>query len=130
MSEGYDILMVDDSRTVKGVIAKALALSGLAVASLREAGNGKEGLELARARRPDLIFADLNMPVMGGLEMIAALKDDASLRDVPIVVISTEGNEGRIGGLKERGVAAFLRKPFRPEAIKALAGEILGAGHG
>lgn len=130
MSTGYDILMVDDSRTVKGVIAKSLALSGIAVASLREAGNGKEGLELARARKPDLIFADLNMPVMGGLEMIAALKGDAALRAVPIVVISTEGSEERIGGLKERGIAAFLRKPFRPEAIKAIVNEILGVANG
>lgn len=129
MTAGYEILMVDDSRTVKGVIAKALSLSGLAVASLREAGNGKEGLEMARARRPDLIFADLNMPVMGGLEMISALKDDPALRSAPIVVISTEGNEDRIGGLKEKGIA-FLRKPFRPEAIEELAGGILGAGHG
>jgi len=130
MSTGYDILMVDDSRTVKGVIAKSLALSGIAVASLREAGNGKEGLELARARKPDLIFADLNMPVMGGLEMIAALKGDAALRAVPIVVVSTEGSEERIGGLKERGIAAFLRKPFRPEAIKAIVNEILGVANG
>jgi two-component system chemotaxis response regulator CheY len=130
MSNGYEILMVDDSRTVKGVISKSLSLSGIAIASLREAGNGKEGLALARERKPDLIFADLNMPVMGGLEMIAALKDDASLRDVPIVVISTEGSEERIGGLKERGIAAFLRKPFRPEAIKALVVQILGVQNG
>jgi len=130
MSGGYDILMVDDSRTVKGVIAKSLSLSGIAIASLREAGNGKEGLELARERKPDLIFADLNMPVMGGLEMISIMKDDASLREVPIVVISTEGSEERIGGLKERGIAAFLRKPFRPEAIKALVGQILGVANG
>jgi len=130
VSAGYEILMVDDSRTVKGVIAKCLTLSGIAIASLREAGNGKEGLELARARKPDLIFADLNMPVMGGLEMIAALKEDASLRDVPIVVISTEGSEERIGGLKERGIAAFLRKPFRPETVKALVAQILGVQNG
>jgi two-component system chemotaxis response regulator CheY len=130
MSGGYEILMVDDSRTVKGVIAKSLSLSGIPIASLREAGNGKEGLELARERKPDLIFADLNMPVMGGLEMIAILKDDAALKDVPIVVISTEGSEERIGGLKERGIAAFLRKPFRPEAIKAIVSQILGAANG
>jgi len=130
MSNGYEFLMVDDSRTVKSVIAKSLNLSGIPIASLRDAGNGKEGLELARERKPDLIFADLNMPVMGGLEMIAALKDDPSLRDVPIVVISTEGSEERIGGLKERGIAAFLRKPFRPEAIKALVVQILGVENG
>ncbi|MBW8888810.1 MAG: response regulator [Fibrobacteres bacterium] len=130
MSAGYEILMVDDSRTVKSVITKCLNLSGIPIAALREAGNGKEGLDLARERKPDLIFADLNMPVMGGLEMIAALKDDASLRDVPIVVISTEGSDERIGGLKERGIAAFLRKPFRPEALKALVVQILGVENG
>lgn len=130
MSGGYEFLMVDDSRTVKGVIAKSLTLSGIPIASLREAGNGKEGLDRARERKPDLIFADLNMPIMGGLEMISILKEDAALKDVPIVVISTEGSEERIGGLKERGIAAFLRKPFRPEAIKAIVSQILGAANG
>lgn len=130
MSKAYDILMVDDSRTVKGVIAKSLGLSGINLGSLREAGNGKEGLQMARERKPDLIFADLNMPVMGGLEMIGLLKGDETLRDIPIVVISTEGNEERIGVLRERGIAAFLRKPFRPEAIKEIVGGILGVENG
>jgi two-component system chemotaxis response regulator CheY len=126
----YDILMVDDSRTTKAVIAKSLGLSGLALGVLREAGNGREGLDILRREHVDLVFADLNMPVMGGMEMVAEMKADAVLRAIPIVVISTEGSETRIQELLERGVAAFLRKPFRPEMLKRVVEDVLGGSRG
>ena len=126
----YDILMVDDSRTVKAVIAKSLTLAGIPVKSLSEAGNGREGLEILRSRHVDIVFADLNMPVMGGMEMVAEIKADDSLKSIPIVVISTEGSEARIQELRERGAAAFLRKPFRPEMLKSVLEEVLGRADG
>ena len=126
----YDILMVDDSRTTKAVIAKSLGLSGLPLGALRDAGNGREGLEILRKDHVDLVFADLNMPVMGGMEMVAQMKADEALRAIPVVVISTEGSEARIQELRASGVAAFLRKPFRPEMLKQVVEEILGVNRG
>lgn len=126
----FNILLVDDSNTVKAVIAKALAMSGLAVGALHKAANGREGLEILRREKVDIVFADINMPVMGGIEMVEAMKADAALKAVPIVVISTEGNADRIRGLEERGVNAFLRKPFQPEALKRAVDGILGGAHG
>lgn len=126
----FDILMVDDSRTVKAVIAKSLAVAGVPVKTLFDAGNGREGLDILRREHVDLVFADLNMPVMGGMEMVAEMKADTALRAIPIVVISTEGSDARIGELREKGVAAFLRKPFKPEMLKRILEEILGAAHG
>jgi two-component system, chemotaxis family, chemotaxis protein CheY len=126
----YNILLVDDSNTVKSVIAKALALSGLAVGSLFKAGNGKEGLEVLRREPVHLVFADINMPIMNGVQMVDEMKADPALKAVPIVVISTEGSAVRIQDLKDKGVNAFLRKPFQPEALKKTVEEVLGVGNG
>jgi two-component system chemotaxis response regulator CheY len=126
---GCNILLVDDSRTVKAVITKALQMSGLALGTLFNAGNGREGLEVLRKEKVDLVFADINMPVMGGVEMVEEMKRDAALRAIPIVVISTEGSAVRIQDLKDKGVDAFLRKPFAPEALKKTVESVLGGSH-
>jgi two-component system chemotaxis response regulator CheY len=125
----YNILLVDDSQTVKAVITKALAMSGLDLGDLFKAGDGREGLEILRREKVDLVFADINMPVMGGVEMVERMKGHPALRGIPIVIISTEGSATRIGELEAMGINAFLRKPFQPEALKKTVESILGASH-
>jgi two-component system chemotaxis response regulator CheY len=125
----WNILLVDDSRTVKAVIAKSLAMSGVAVATLFDAGNGREGLDILRKEKVDLVFADINMPVMGGMEMVSEMKGDGALKAIPIVIISTEGSATRIQELTDKGINAFLRKPFAPEMLKKTVESILGAAH-
>ena len=114
----YNILVVDDSETVRAVIRKALDLGGVPVGTLFQAGNGEEGLAVLRREWVDLVLADINMPVMGGVRMVEEIMADESLRDVPVVIVSTEGNAARLEALRERGVRAILRKPFAPEDIK------------
>lgn len=125
----FNILVVDDSKTMQAVIAKTLNLSGLPVGELLQAGNGREGLETLRRHWIDIVFADINMPVMNGIRMVEEMRADAVLRSIPIVVISTEGNEDRIQALRDQGIRAFLRKPFRPEILKQTVEEILGVRH-
>ena len=125
----YNILLVDDSQTVKAVIAKALAISGVALGALFKAGDGREGLDILRREKVDLVFADINMPVMGGVEMVDRMKADSQLSGIPIIIISTEGSATRIEELKAKGIAAFLRKPFLPEALKQTVDSILGEAH-
>ncbi|MDB5047333.1 MAG: response regulator receiver protein [Fibrobacteres bacterium] len=125
----YNILLVDDSQTVKAVITKALIMSGVDLGTLFKAGNGAEGLEILRREKVDLVFADINMPVMGGVEMVEKMKGDHTLRGIPIVIISTEGSATRIGELEAMGIAAFLRKPFQPEDLKKTVESILGESH-
>lgn len=124
-----NILLVDDSNTVKAVIAKALAMAGVAVDALFKAGNGREGLEVLRREAVHLVIADINMPVMGGVRMVEEMQADEALRRIPVVIISTEGNVDRIRELKEKGVSAFLRKPFQPADLKRAVDGILGGEH-
>lgn len=113
-----NILLVDDSRTVRNVIAKALRLSKVPIRELHEAGNGREALDVLEAHRIDLVFADLHMPVMTGFEMLKKMSRDGVLGTIPVVVVSSEGNLQRVEELMDHGVRAFVHKPFTPEAIR------------
>lgn len=122
----YNILIVDDSETVRAVVAKAIEMSGVDVKALMTAANGQEALDILGKEWVDLVFADINMPVMGGVEMVKRMKADADTKDIPVVIVSTEGSATRIKGLMDSGVRAFLRKPFTPESLKSTIDGIMG----
>lgn len=123
---GLNILIVDDSQIVRSVIAKSLDLANVPVRTLLQACNGAEGLRILVSQPVDLVFADINMPVMGGLEMVERMSRDDHLWSIPIVIVSTEGSATRVEQLKSHGVRAYLRKPFKPEDIRAVVEEVVG----
>ncbi len=125
-----NILVVDDSITVRAVIKKTLDLAGVPVNELHEAGNGKEALDILGEQWVDLIFSDINMPVMGGIEMIERIKADESMESIPIIVVSTEGSATRVEELKSKGVRAYIRKPFTPELVRSVVDDIMGLDNG
>ena len=95
----FNILIVDDSKIIRSVIKKTLEISGVPVGDVFEASNGLEGLTVMREHWIDLVFADLNMPVMNGWDFILALKkeyeDAGKSSGTPIVVLSsTSGEKG------------------------------------
>lgn len=122
----YNILVVDDSETVRAVIAKAIEMSGTDVKSLFTASNGEEALGILDREWVDLVFADINMPVMGGVEMVKRMMAGEDTRQIPVVIVSTEGSATRIKSLMDAGVKAFLRKPFTPEGLKSTIDGIMG----
>lgn len=113
-----DVLLVDDSDIIRTMVHKTLQLAKLPLGSVYQASNGKEALEILEDTWVDLVLADINMPVMDGLEMVDRIRANAATANVPVVVISTEGNNARIAELEAKGVAAFIRKPFTPEALR------------
>ncbi|MFC1537556.1 response regulator [Gemmatimonadota bacterium] len=121
----YNILIVDDSKVIRKVIAKALDIAKIPVGQLFEAGDGKEGLEVLKQEWVDLVLVDINMPVMGGVEMVENMAEDGLMSSVPVVIVSTEGSQTRIEDLSSKGVRAYIRKPFTPEQLKKVVGEIL-----
>ncbi len=120
-----NILIVDDSAVMRGMILKSLNMSGIALGEVHQAANGQEGLDCMNENWVDLIFADLNMPVMGGEEMIDRMKETQDKDDIPIIVISTEGSETRIEKLEKKGIA-FIHKPFTPEIIRDTINNLTG----
>jgi two-component system chemotaxis response regulator CheY len=121
-----NILVVDDSQTVRAVIIKTLTLAGIPSNEVHQAANGKEALDILKDHWIDLIFSDINMPVMGGMEMIQQIQQDDMLKTIPVIVVSTEGSATRIEQLKAQGVRAYIRKPFTPELVRSVVEDILG----
>ncbi len=123
-----NVLVVDDSAVMRAMIVKTLRMLDLPFGQVLEAGNGQEGLAVLDRNWIDLVFVDINMPVMNGEEMIERLRQNPATKDVPVVVVSTEGSQTRIERLVQKG-ATFVHKPFAPEAIREVIKQITGVGH-
>lgn len=103
------ILVVDDEPDVLFLMKTILGRAGHEVAM---ATNGAQGLEAAKQALPDLVITDLMMPVMDGRQMIARMKDDDDLANIPVIVVSAVPEEGL-------GADAVLRKPFGSDELLA-----------
>ncbi len=123
---GLKILVIDDSSVTRAMVIKTLKMAGLEIDEIVQAGNGQEGLQALKDNWVDVVFTDLNMPVMDGEEMIDNLRGDPSYADMPLVVISTEGSETRVNRLKDKG-AKFIHKPFSPEVVREVVEDISAA---
>lgn len=121
-----NVLIVDDSEIVRKVIIKTLGLAGVPLNEVYEAANGQEALDVLGAHWVDLVFSDLSMPVMGGVEMLERMNRDDILKTTPVIVVSTEGSTTRIDDLKSKGVRAYIRKPFTPEQIREVVKNVVG----
>ncbi|HDR04729.1 MAG TPA: response regulator [Candidatus Marinimicrobia bacterium] len=121
-----NVLIVDDSETVRSVIIKTLGIAQIPVNTIYQAANGKEALSVLEEQWIDIVFADINMPVMGGIEMVEKMSEDGLLKSVPVVIVSIEGSSTRIEQLKKKGISAYIRKPFTPETIRKVVDDIFG----
>jgi two-component system, chemotaxis family, chemotaxis protein CheY len=126
----YRILIVDDSATIRAVIKRSIGMSGLEVEQLLEAGNGLEALEILSEQWVDIVFADLNMPRMGGMELVEKMSQDSLLLSTPVVIVSSDHNQNTIDELKDRGIRAYIKKPFRPENFRDVVNDVLGLSGG
>ncbi|HHI02256.1 MAG: response regulator [Candidatus Zixiibacteriota bacterium] len=126
----YNILVVDDSQTIRSIIVKILKLTKIEMGQIHEAENGREALDCLRDNWIDLILSDLNMPVMSGTELVSELAKDRLLKNIPVVVISTDGSVKRIEELKKKGIREYIRKPFTPESLSEVIDRVLGVNHG
>ncbi len=122
----YSILIVDDSLPMRSVIKRTLNAAGFGSSEILEAPNGREALKLMEGAWIDLIMTDYNMPEMNGLEYIKTVKAGEMSKDIPVVVISTEGNDEKIKDFMDAGAAGYITKPFTAEAIRDLVVNILG----
>jgi len=122
----YSILIVDDSSVIRSVVRRSIAMSGIVVAKVHEAANGIEALEVLGSEWIDIVFADLNMPGMGGAELVDKMAGDDLLVSIPVVIVSADQNPQTIEQLKGRGIRAYLKKPFRPESFRNVVIDVLG----
>jgi two-component system chemotaxis response regulator CheY len=121
-----DILVVDDSKVMREMVIACLrAIEGLTFA---HAASGLEAIEQLSLRPYDLIVLDLNMPDIGGVEVIEFIRGQDTLRALPILVVTTRGDETSKVKVMTAGASSFMTKPFQPDAIVAQARALLEPG--
>jgi two-component system chemotaxis response regulator CheY len=113
-----NILIVDDSTLTRRAIRRIIDMVELDVSEVHEAQNGVEALRILEEKSIHLVLADLNMPEMGGIEMIYHMRGNEATRNIPVVVVSTESSTTRIEGLLADGAKDYLHKPFTPEELR------------
>ena len=125
----FNILVVDDSETMRAVIKKTVAMSGVHIGELLEASNGKEALQILEDMWMDVVLTDINMPEMGGVEFLREVKSNEVLRNIPVIFISTESSQTRVDEVAHLGAAAYVKKPFQPEKIKEILLDVLNKAY-
>jgi two-component system, chemotaxis family, chemotaxis protein CheY len=124
----YQFLIVDDSSIVRKMMIKTLGMCAIDIGKIIEAENGKVALEALHSNWVDLVFLDINMPVMNGMEFMEKIRVDEDLKDARVVIVSTEGSKDRRARLEELSIAAYLRKPVTPESLSETVRQVLEKG--
>jgi two-component system, chemotaxis family, chemotaxis protein CheY len=118
-----NILVVDDSATMRRMVM--VSLRGLGEVKFQEAGNGLEAIEQLALGPIDLMILDLNMPDMHGMDVVRFVHAHAAYRAIPVIVLTTRGDEGSRGDALAAGAALYLTKPFDPGTLAAHARKLL-----
>lgn len=122
MSE-YNVLIVEDSPTMRQLIC--FALKRLHEIRIIEASDGVDGLKKLSAEKFDLIFTDINMPIMDGLKLVSLLRNDANYKETPIVVITTEGAQEDRERALALGANDYITKPIQANKILDITRSLL-----
>lgn len=116
------ILSIDDSKAVRIIVKKTFKTYDVEIV---EATNGVEGLSAAHKDKPDLILLDVTMPVMDGVEMLSKLKGDASLKDIPVIMLTAEAGRDNIMKIAKLGIRDYIVKPFKEETLIEKVGRVV-----
>jgi two-component system, chemotaxis family, chemotaxis protein CheY len=124
----YSVLVADDSAIVRAMVKKALVMAGLDLGAVHEAADGREALAVLGKSWVDVVFADINMPVMNGLELVREMRETPAFAATPVVIVSSDRSRARMEELERCGVRAYVKKPFRPEQFRSVVDGLLGKG--
>jgi two-component system, chemotaxis family, chemotaxis protein CheY len=116
------ILTVDDSASIRQMVAFTLKGAGHTVI---EATDGKEGLEAAKKAKVNLVLTDINMPNMNGMDLIKALRQLPEYKFTPILTLTTESGSDRKQAGKDAGATGWLVKPFNPQQLLDVIAKVM-----
>jgi two-component system, chemotaxis family, chemotaxis protein CheY len=117
------VMTVDDSRTMREMVAFTLRSAGYEVL---EAEDGKDALTKLTGNKVDLVIADLNMPNMDGLSLVRHLRAMPAYRTTPILMLTTESDEGKKQDGRAAGATGWIVKPFSPEKLLQVVQKVCG----
>jgi two-component system chemotaxis response regulator CheY len=117
------IMTVDDSASVRQMVSFTLKKAGYEVI---EAADGVDALSKISGARVRMMFVDLNMPNMDGIELIRAVRTDPAYKFIPIIMLTTESQASKKQEGKAAGATGWIVKPFKPEQLIAVVKKVLG----
>jgi two-component system chemotaxis response regulator CheY len=124
-TKSIDVLVVDDSTMARKMIIRTLNKMG--IEKITEASDGSEAILLIQTNQYDLIVTDFNMPEVDGHELLRFIRMESDQRSVPVFMVTTESDVGKLAAIQQDGVSAILDKPFEPSEVKQLIEASLSA---
>lgn len=122
--ENLRVLLVDDSASARKFMRRVL--ENLGIEKFVEAENGREAVVILAETQVDLVVTDYNMPEMDGQELVEYIRKQSWQNSVPVLMVTSESNQGRLAAVQESGVSGICDKPFEPAVIKKLLWNMLG----
>ena len=122
----FNLLIVDDSNSMRTVVKKIVGLTGLEVNHILEADNGRRALDVLGGSWVDVVILDINMPEMNGLELLQRMSEEPLMKNIPVLMMTTEASEAHMKTAFELGAKGFIRKPFVPEELRKTLLAVLG----
>ena len=119
----YNVLVVEDAEDIRNLLVEQLGDKGLYV---RQSGDGTAALVRAKGQKPDLMFVDIMMPVMDGIELISELQKNPDTLDIPIVLVTAVSTPDITMKAVRLGVQYRLTKPWEPEDLDYVLEQSLG----
>lgn len=113
-----DVLIVDDSAAIRKILQRVLRQADVPIGQVFEAGDGLEALEMMKTQSIGLVMTDINMPNMDGIQLLTKVKAVEAWKDVPVVLVTTEGSQAKVLEAAQLGAAGYVRKPFTADQIK------------
>ena len=123
----FNLLIVDDSVSIRQIIKRVISISGFITGDIYEAENGLAAIKVLAGKQVDLILSDIHMPEMDGITLLEKVKNNRALCHIPVVMVTTEARDQLVNKVMELGASGYITKPFHPEEIKQLLQKILGA---
>lgn len=112
------ILVVDDFSTMRRIVRNLLVELGFTNTLIQEAEDGTAALVMLRAQPFDLVVTDWNMPNMTGIDLLRAIRADAGLKSMPVLMVTAENNRDQIIAAAQSGVNGYVVKPFTAVTLK------------
>lgn len=116
------IMTVDDAASVRQMVSFTLQEAGYEVV---EAVDGQDALEKMKSSNIDMLITDMNMPNMGGIELIKRVRNIPQIKFIPIIMLTTESQAAKKQEGKKAGATGWIVKPFRPEQLVAVVKKVL-----
>jgi two-component system chemotaxis response regulator CheY len=122
-TESLRVLLVDDSAMARKMISRTFSKMG--IENITEAIDGSEAKPLIQENLYDLIVTDFNMPEVDGHELLRFIRNESNQSTVPVMMVTTEGDAGKLAAIQQDGISAIVDKPFEIKEVKRLIEAVL-----